>query len=88
MKNHYFVQVYGIDALPPSLRQVDSFGSYMGMGSKRDFDADIDLEITKRMKTQPTVDLESYYYGTIQGDITVRFHEFFSSPFFNVLFFF
>jgi hypothetical protein len=70
----------GIDALPPSLRRVDSPGvqqqqQYTGflptMKRGGDFDMDIDREITKKMRNTPTVDLETYYYGTVEGDIAV-----------------
>ena len=62
----------GIDALPPSLRaSVGSMG-YPGMKRSNEITLDYDSGImVKKAKTTFTVDLESYYYGTIEGDISV-----------------
>ena len=64
----------GIDALPPSLRaSVGSIGYHPGMKRSNEITLDYDsgVQVVKKAKTTFTVDLESYYYGTIEGDISV-----------------
>lgn len=73
----------GIEALPPSLQSVPppsstQFPSYSS-GIKRRDDFELEREVAKKMRTVPTVELESYYYGTIEGDIAVSIN--WRSPF-------
>ena len=65
----------GIDALPPSLRTVSPAISHpmQYAGIKRSTNLDLNYGAPKIPKTTYNVDLESYYYGTIEGDISVCF---------------
>ena len=76
----------GIDALPPSLRaSVGSMG-YPGMKRSNEITLDYDSGImVKKAKTTFTVDLESYYYGTIEGDISVGIFLFYYIPTYVVI---
>jgi len=65
---------YGIDALPPSLRAVDNSAK---RASSVEPDENIDMIVTKKMKlAKELVQLESYFYATVQGDVEILNTEF------------
>ena len=68
--------ILGIDTLPPSIR--DSSPKPMSAGQKRPYHQieSNEFEMIKKSKSMATVDLENFYYGTIEGDIGVLMTEF------------
>jgi len=67
---------FGIDSLPPSLRTVET-EKPLKRPTSAEPDENIDMMVSKKMKVaKELVQLESYFYATVQGDVEVLSTEF------------